>query len=444
MRHALLLSIAGLLLLMPGHCVDMPSVGSLSPSRGSGATRGAGPERTITIVTDTSFGPSADVYTPCPAHSWVVFGATAEEGPLRVEIVSPIINKINHGLVISVIELLSEREDIGELDYPVSVGVRRTNARLMKTTKLRNVEIFNPTLDFFEPGFDRDRVGRRPSPVIALALQLNGLINMPITKSARDSHSFVENLLLRYEFGPNHPEDVQELLHCGSQPISPNAMARQLGKQWAEAERMERLRLMISRQRGGEAGQALSGWQLGKIAERLPAIAMYHIFYEAPRPQPRTRGSLRQSPLQAVFELHAYTTVDRYRMSGARRILDPNLYRAWVPSTFRHGGSLVSLSRDPRLTSGYFLYSEIGTLPRLLHPTLRTTRPVALPSSTSRPSAPPSDSSSESSSSFEGEAAPRSKPDSWWQRWFCSPRLDTSFPRRSPQLDSTPFWCPTS
>ena len=407
--HGLLFSILGLL-IAGARCDD--DLGNQSrPLRPRAATKKLlGLERTITIVTDAQQidglpGQYGSLY---PAHSWVIFGATDEDRPLRVELVSPIIDGVPNGLAISVIELASDREDVGEVDFPLPKDTTRYTDHVQQTTKLRNAEIFNP---FAEPGseatmadgllhtvLDAEKMAAEalPHPVLALALKVSPSV---MHGSMRSSHHFVQALVCRGEF---------------SVPLrdmwwSANSVPRRLAMDWSLQKRQDAI--------GPDLSRSFSRWlwptshrdrdwlRVNQIMGINNPIT--HIFYEAAQSQPRLRGARRNPSVTSLFEIYAVPQSGEtvYR---AARILNPwkSLLKASPPSTFKLRQSTVTLSRDPRLTSGYLLPTEFGQLPLILQPT-----------------------SAKSPSSL------------WWQSLLCGAGPDATLSKRSSQRQATSPWC---
>ena len=362
-------------------CNDIRDGEYLSATRGSSLDRRAKPERTITIVTDTLHVESAGLLGPGPAHSWVVFGETANEKPLRVEVVSPIRYQKPAGLAVSVIELLSAREDIGELGFPLPAHTSRTKLRLKKTTTLSNIEIFDPSLEVYEPGVYNMGVERLPGPVLALALQCRRKGKLySIGDELQNSHGFAQALVMREELGPNHPDDSQQVFPSWPVLGCPNTEARWYANRWAKNARIEKMRPVMVPNYGRDRMLELINEVSRELASRIRTIEMDHIFFEAPMPQPRLQGAPRQASVAAVYEL-------RFRGQNVAgefeilRLMSPSSFQVWSrlpynrkPAPFHRGQSIVSLSRDPRLTSGYLLPDAIGSLPLLLMDPVRSSR----------------------------------------------------------------------
>ena len=377
--------------------------------------QGTGLERTITIVTDRP--DEDDVYLSGPdnfkrpAHSWVVFGATDEEGPLRVELVSPTIDGASYGFAISVIELVSEREDIGLAFYPLPSFTSRTQLPLIRTTRLRNAEIFSPSADL---SIDNMRRRGLPCPVLRLALRLcANCDNSPFSDQQDqrvNSHSFAEALFEEPEFSPHL---LTEFRHARRFQAFRNIQSRLDGLRWAHFER--RLRLIPARTLwsvlGGAYPKPEALRQLRAIHDVTPTD---YIFYQAPRPQPRLRGAPRQPPLAYVV------AIDRSDPSREARTQVRQIKTAWKgllwdlpPSPRWHRDSIVSLSRDARLTSGDFIWTAMDSLP-----------PLQLGSTPSDP--PP---------------LPEPSTPSGLRCFSCAVWPGATLPRRSPQSEAAPWRC---
>lgn len=406
--------------------------------------RSRGQERTITLVTDTlrkdpmMIESGAIVY---PAHSWVVFGATTEERPLRVELVSPIIGDVPHGLAVSVIELVSEREDIGDLGYPLPDKTIRTNVHERLTTTLRNAQLFDPHMP-------SDSIGPILDYIFHARHQADSEQLLGPSLHTSCSHYFAESLV-RLCIASDTEELIGPLAGLIPWLGRPNVVARWKAEEWAKYKRAFSLTgqsLASSTIRNGlYRGFAHPGRPTGPSAlgVRLKNIPIDHIFFEARLPQPRLRGAPRRPSVAALYEL--YPDVENgetvYR---AGSITSPmaGLLQALPQSRFRHGQSIVRLSRDPYLTSGYLTADAIGSLPLLL------TRLPSAPSPTPTASSAPT-STSPTLINPAGVPTPTHGDDpptppmqrSGWRSWFCRFRSSTSLPRRSPQ---TPSWCSTS
>ena len=199
--HALLLSALNILLLSK-YCVRALWNQSSSLSRSPLPIKWRSLLCTITIVTDARLSDTISLLnnlTVNPAHSWVVFGATAEDRPLRVELVIPTVNNIPYGLAILVIKLFGVREDIGDLNFPLTRDVRCIHTCLVATTELRNAEIFNAS--------PQSNINSQPgqSPVLDLALESHSIVDLIWSWRRRNYlgnlHRFVEALLLQPTFG---------------------------------------------------------------------------------------------------------------------------------------------------------------------------------------------------------------------------------------------------
>ena len=363
-------------------CDNFREGGYSSASWGTSLDRRTNPERTITIVTDTLHVESVHSVGPGPAHSWVVFGETANEKPLRVEVVSPIRYQNPAGLAVSVIELLGAREDIGELDFPLPAHTSRTNLRLKKTTTLRNIEIFDPSLEVYEPGVYIMGVERLPGPVLALALKCRNKGKLySIGDELQNSHGFAQALVMREELGPNHPDDSQQVFPSWPVLGGPNTEARWYADRWAKNARIEKMRPVFVPYHGRDRMMEFINEVSRELASRTRTIEMDHIFFEAPMPQPRSQGAPRQASVAAVYELRfrGHNFAGEFEV---HRLMSPSSFQVWerLPynrklAPFHRGQSIVSLSRDPRLTSGYLLPDAIGSLPLLWKDPIRSSRP---------------------------------------------------------------------
>ena len=340
---------------------------------------GTGLPRSITIVTDTLLEDpiiNSDAETLHPAHSWVIFGSTSEERPLRVELVTPTINDVPHGFAISVIELISDRDDVGNLDYALPTNVRRTITTLTATTRLQNVEIYDPYVG------DADDAAKSaddaPFPVLWIAQQRATLLHRskPVEDFfvIKDSHRFVEDLIgATGAFDISAPEDLIRV--WGDRPYTPGTNA------WARANAIEWgfLKRIVDSTR--EPGDLHYYWRNGLPSEDSnigpKAVPLNHIFYEVRVSQPRLRTAPRQPSVLYVSELYLLER-DGVRLYAAQRIKGPlaGFLRRSGQAILRHGPSIVRLSRDPHLTSDALSPSVMGALPLLLEsdPTLK--RPV--------------------------------------------------------------------
>ena len=348
--YALLLSALNILLLSE-HCVEALWNQSSSLSRSSSPIKRRSLPRTITIVTDTRLSDTIsllDDLTVNPAHSWVVFGATAEDRPLRVELVSPTVNGIPYGLAISVIELFGEREDIGDLDFPVARDVRRINTHLVATTELRNAEIFNPF-----PQSDIDSVAGQ-SPVLDLALESHLIVDHTWRWRGRNylgnSHRFVEALLLQPAFGTLV---VAEMLVISEEPektLSGGDLARFKGELWAYFRRL----LNVRGGRHPMFHRSVDRQSLRSDHLLDKPIPVNHILFEARTSQSRVRATPGRPSVAVLFQLYSLMQ-DRKTVYKARRITNSwsRLALALDASSHSRGKCFVSLSRDPRWTSGF-------------------------------------------------------------------------------------------
>ena len=319
-------------------------------------------QRTITIVTDTlsEDALAVDQDIIYPAHSFVVFGATDEECPLRVELVSPTVDGDSFGLAISVIELLNEREDIGDPQFPLPKDVSRSMVLLSRTTQLRNADIFNPLLD---SSFDTMPADDHPHPVLEVAYgthmrrpdsQLNP--SGPDSLGTLSSHRFVEVLLCRPEFGHYTGDSLRQIWGTNPQVPGTNAFARFNGERWASAQRLsklvkERPASEFFRRYPADSLEVLRVKQL--MAAETP---IEYIFFEARTSQPRSLNAPRRSSLATLFQLSPFVRAGR-RIYWTWRTDRPwmGLIKIFVPSTFSRAKSVLILNRDPRLTSGNLL-----------------------------------------------------------------------------------------
>ena len=299
--------------------------------------------------------------TDYPAHSWVVFGPTAEERPLRVEMVSPIVDNIARGYAISVIELRGEGEDVGDLDYRLPHGTTRTRQRLKRTTRLRNSELFNPLAD--PDTYSAKGKGGFPHPIVKSALRLYLNSETPCCSSVSDvrlgSHDLVTTLLGQREFSPLMKADLQPNMDTSEYD---NYRARDMGQKWARAKR--RSRFMPDPTKGAASQRLVTEnlQRLGAISANT-AIRNDQIFYEIRMPQPRLRSAPRRPPITFLFEIQRAKLYGRIS-SRVRCVIEPwmSLARALPLPPFRQSRPIVSLSRDPRLTSGHILASEFESI----------------------------------------------------------------------------------
>ena len=383
--HTLLFSILSLLIAsVHSHAGIRRRSTSHSPR--AEPRRRAGQARTIKIVTDTLL--EGEIVTEngkvlYPAHSWVIFGSTAEEGPLRVELVSPTIDNVSKGLAISVNELLGDGEDIGDLTFPLPVNVERTTLTVNGVTKLRNADIFDPIID---PATNAAMASGRISPVLKLAIRNRSIIReaqLPLGLSgATGSHLFAEMLVSQLGAIPLIPlEEWSTTVNIDGE----NAIARGDSERWTYIKRFRSL-LLSQPLESFYPHHSTDSTESLKLSHELGTISpVEHIFYEARATQPRMPGSPGRSSVVSILELDPVLRTDGSTSYKARRILDPwsNLLRGSRPSTFRHGSSIVKLSRDPHLTSGHLMPDQIGHLPLIFGPPTGLPTPAALPSSTS-------------------------------------------------------------
>jgi hypothetical protein len=94
-------------------------------------------------VSDQTISPTGD-HVYYPAHAWLLFGRTALDGPLRLEIVAPTINGEMEGLAIKVTDYTNTRDDEGQPDWPLPAHTHRETHRYAKISTLRNDQIFDP------------------------------------------------------------------------------------------------------------------------------------------------------------------------------------------------------------------------------------------------------------------------------------------------------------
>ena len=344
-----------------------------------------GLERSMTLVTDTLEDAGTAVFCGRdilrPGHSFLVFGATAEEGALRVELVSPTIDGLPYGLAISVTELASSREDVGDLQFPMPAGTKRSNMLLERTTKLRNAQIFNP---FLEPDTDTVMSPDQSFPILEIALRHFSRTHDPLMsvsyKYGWNSHTFVEELARRPDFGTPGGGPVRVL---GNE----NIWARFAGACWAllQLDRLEVDPSDIMKPLRDLIKARIPLDVKGARPVRRPGAAtpIYHIFYEARAPRSSLLGDPSHSTVSAMFELF-YTEGNLERQYGARKIKNPwkGLISALNLPTSHHSQPIVRLSRNPLLTSAALSSNEIGYLPSLLtsqeRPLTQVVRPAPI------------------------------------------------------------------
>ena len=359
--HALLLfEISLLLASVSGSRILRRQPGRLN-RRGLRGTQG-NQGRTITIVTDTLSEDAIvlDQEIVYPAHSFVVFGGTDEEHPLRVELVGPTVDDVPFGLAISVVQLLNEREDIGDPQFPLPKDVSRSMVILSRTTQLRNAEIFNPLLDY---RFDTTPADDHPQPVIEVAYGTHlRRPDLQFDPSSRDtlgtlsSHRFVEVLLCRPEFGIYTADSLHQIWGTNPQVPGTNAAARFNGELWASAKRLsnlvrERPATDYFKRYPPDSPEVLRVKQL-----MVTETPIEYIFFEARTSQPRSLNGPHRSSLATLLQLSPLVRAGR-RIYWTWRTDRPwmGLVNIFVPSTFSRATSVFVLNRDPRLTSGSLL-----------------------------------------------------------------------------------------
>ena len=180
----------------------------------------------------------------------------------------------------------------------------------------------------------------------------------------QNSHLFVRALLSRIRLSSDRFNDIQVSGYDARPTAGANAVARWEGDHWAILKRFSSLTHQYPVDFWHQHYQ-LGGADLRRLTTQMTSInPVQHIFYEALIPRSRTQGAPRRRSFAFLYELVRWDS-DACR---ARSIMSPwmDLIRASQPPTFRHGQSIVALSRDPRLTSGYLMPDVFGFLPLLL------------------------------------------------------------------------------
>ena len=324
-----------------------------------------GPYRTITLVSDTLIHPNdptghvlKDPQTSKyvrPQHTWVVFGAAIDQqgkvhdGPLRVELVAPIMNNVWQGLSIAVTDHTVTRDDEGQENWPL---LGRTRTRVTKTltaqTRLTNEQLFSVNYNT-----DKDPDGGPPKPEAPPGLIQDIWFKLGyqlvVQEQGRDSQWFVEQVLQHPGLALDMTEpDWRETYEAISQ----------FGQGWARARRHA----------------VTSTDRKARIFATVP-----YIFYEARRPNhpaPEHSGQLwkagQSRHLQYFYQLirtgefNWWTRLQPIRLNrgwtgGLAWALEQQKLASETASSSTTGSTATSsnpapgparlfLSRDPRLT----------------------------------------------------------------------------------------------
>ena len=315
--------------ISPGWRVILPALCSLAIHSHASSipsptpSRRAGPafERTITVVTDRLDencleGRARKIL--CPAHAWVLFSATPNEGAVRVELVAPILESIPLQLAIAVTEYTERRIDLGEPNYMyLSNDTKRTSYKARIPTPLTNEMIFDPTFNASQHG--RPSAGYPDLSLVEHLFVMNAMFtdNLDVLFGDRfqDSLDFVVLLLgeLQRRYGLESTDYFAEQ--------ATNIILNE-GAEWSGQERV----------RNGR--------------ESFEATDVDYLFFEAPKP---TRGLKGQTP-SAVRQLYDLNK-SRYRKYRQRKIDWGWSYFKITDLQGHTRRKAPVLVRDPRLTS---------------------------------------------------------------------------------------------
>lgn len=308
--------------------------------------RQPGPARRVAVVADTLVkSPYDDILNPNglhPAQFTIVFGATAQDGAMVVEMATPLVGRRRARLAISVTDYTSMRQpEFGPLEWPAPPGIVRKSGVLKSTTTLRNEQIFDPRLSSAQEG--------RPLSLLE-SLWIDNVVAQ--LEHRAGAAIFGDSIELVRSVAKHAGLDLDFASEAGGPPDNtpPDTPAGQLR---AKIGDKTILRLM-----GETHSWAISQrtawrpWELGSNKE------IDTLFYQAPHPRVSSvRGQPAPQPYQALFALIATNT--RVQTYKALKVVtkrwkgglmgDPLLSPAWISA--KAPDSSNYLSRDPRLTS---------------------------------------------------------------------------------------------
>lgn len=297
------------------HARALPSTPQLS--------RRAGPERPVTRVTfagrlDPGLDLTRDRYLEGPFHSFLLFGSTAQDPALRVEVVVPLIANRPRGLAIAITQLpRGQPEPTPDEDVPGLLRHFRAGS-----SSLTNDEIFNPNL------------------------AADSLMASVWAKNAMDKEHKDTFVLGDVQFGASHAlvGTLASLLQLKQyDALQGEESLFFAGVSWADARRQPR---------GGTRG--------GYILHKDGLAPIDYLFYQAAALSSNAPSAAAQpgtAAIRAVYELDKSNPLE-YK---ARRVTQPwkDRFERPDPNTPQE---TITLSRDPHLTSDVLPWADVGSL----------------------------------------------------------------------------------